>query len=65
VKFFEGLMDRITDPAEQAQIIHAANMFYRLYGGIFHGLDAEHGIPRSSASQPGQEQQGAPQHAAA
>lgn len=66
VKFFEGLMDQITDPAEQAQIIHAANMFYRLYGGIFHGLDAAHGIPRSSAvdAVPGAKQ-GASQHAAA
>ena len=62
VKFFEGLMDQITDPAEQAQIIHAANMFYRLYGGIFHGLDAAHGIPHSSVV-PARD--GGEQHAAA
>lgn len=46
VKFFEGLMDRITDPAEQARIIHAANTFYKLYGDMFRSLDTAHGIPR-------------------
>jgi long-chain acyl-CoA synthetase len=45
VRFFEGLMDRITDPNEQNLIIHSANMFYRLYGDIFHHLGADHGIP--------------------
>lgn len=39
VKFFEGLMDRIEDPADQAQIVHSANVFYRLYGDIFRSLD--------------------------
>lgn len=46
VKFFEGLMDRITDPAEQAAIIHAANMFYRLYGDMFRSIGPAHGVPR-------------------
>ena len=46
VKFFAGLMDRIVDPEEQALIIHAARMFYQLYGNIFRGLDPGHGIPR-------------------
>jgi pyrroloquinoline quinone (PQQ) biosynthesis protein C len=36
--FFEGLMDRIDDPADQAAIVHAARMFYRLYGGVFESL---------------------------
>ena len=40
VKFFEDLMNRIEDPADQAQIVHAANMFYGLYGNIFRSLDA-------------------------
>jgi thiaminase len=53
VKFFEGLMDKITDPAEQAQIIHAANMFFKLYGDIFHTLSAEHGIPVASTAAAG------------
>lgn len=44
IKFFEGLMDRITDVAEQDQIIHAANMFFKLYGDIFHTLSPAHGI---------------------
>lgn len=40
VKFFEGLMNRITDPAQQAQIIHSAGMFYRLYGDVFRSVEA-------------------------
>jgi len=39
VKFFEDLMDRIEDPRDQAQIVHAANVFYGLYGNIFRTLD--------------------------
>jgi len=46
VKFFAGLMDRITDPAEQAIIIHAANMFYHLYGDMFRSIVPAHGIPQ-------------------
>jgi len=38
VKFFEGLMNRIEDPQDQAQIIHSARNFYRLYGNIFRAL---------------------------
>lgn len=40
VKFFKGLMDRITDPAEQDVILHAAGVFFRLYGDIFRSLPA-------------------------
>lgn len=39
VKFFENLMNRIEDPADQAQVVHAANVFYGLYGDIFRSLD--------------------------
>lgn len=39
VQFFEGLMNRIEDPADQERIIHAANVFYRLYGDMFRSLD--------------------------
>ena len=46
VVFFEGLMNRITDPAEQQRILHAAQVFYKLYGDIFRGIDVNHGIPR-------------------
>jgi len=38
VKFFEALMDRITDDDSQAQIIHCAKVFYHLYGNIFRQL---------------------------
>lgn len=41
VKFFESLMDRIEDPAEQDCIIRSAKMFYQLYGNIFRGLTAD------------------------
>ena len=39
IKFFEGIMNQITDPQEQALIIHSANRFYQLYGNIFRELD--------------------------
>ena len=35
---FELLMDRIDDPQDRADIIHAARAFYRLYGDVFRGL---------------------------
>lgn len=37
--FFARLMDRIDDPSDQQAIVHAARMFYRLYGDIFRALD--------------------------
>ena len=36
--FFAGLMAKIADPEDQAQIIHSAKMFYRLYADIFRTL---------------------------
>ncbi len=41
VKFFESLMNRITDSVEQQQIIHCAKVFYHLYGNIFHSVKPE------------------------
>lgn len=38
VKFFEGLMNRIENPQDQAVIIHCAQRFYKLYGDIFRSL---------------------------
>ena len=35
---FEQLMDRIDAPRDQADIVHAARAFYRLYGDVFRGL---------------------------
>ena len=40
VKFFTGLMDSITDPVEQDVILHAAGVFFHLYGDIFRSLPA-------------------------
>ena len=41
VKFFEDLMNKITNEADQQAIIHGAKCFYRLYGNIFRDLDSE------------------------
>ena len=35
---FELLMNRIDDPTDRADIVHAARAFYRLYGDVFRGL---------------------------
>lgn len=40
IQFFESLMNRITDPADQEQIVHSAKMFYHLYANIFRTLDS-------------------------
>ena len=39
---FAQLMDRIADPQDQADIVHAARAFYRLYGDVFRGLPLPH-----------------------
>jgi pyrroloquinoline quinone (PQQ) biosynthesis protein C len=38
IQFFEGLMNRIDDPEDKAAVGHCANMFYRLYGGVFQSI---------------------------
>ena len=38
--FFEVLMNRIEEPSEQQVIIHAARMFYRLYGDVLRSVAA-------------------------
>jgi pyrroloquinoline quinone (PQQ) biosynthesis protein C len=38
IQFFASLMNRITDPADQEQIVHSAKMFYSLYANIFRTL---------------------------
>jgi pyrroloquinoline quinone (PQQ) biosynthesis protein C len=35
---FARLIDRIDAPADRQAIVHAARMFYRLYGDVFRGL---------------------------
>ncbi|MCU0952297.1 MAG: iron-containing redox enzyme family protein [Burkholderiaceae bacterium] len=43
---FAQLMNQIDDPADQAAIVHAARMFYRLYGDVFRALP----LPTAAAS---------------
>ena len=38
MQFFEKLMNRITAGEDQQAIVHAAQVFYRLYGDIFRSL---------------------------
>lgn len=43
---FAALMDQLGDPHDQADIVHAARAFYRLYGDVFRGLP----LPQPDAS---------------
>lgn len=38
--FFETLMNTITQPSDQSAIIHAAKVFYQLYGNIFRSIES-------------------------
>ncbi|MGL5290825.1 MAG: TenA family transcriptional regulator [Vibrionaceae bacterium] len=38
MKFFENLMNKVSDPSDQAAIIHAAKVVFKLYGDMLHGL---------------------------
>ena len=38
VQHFQLLMDQVTDARDQADIIHAARVFFRLYGDVFRSL---------------------------
>ncbi len=38
VDFFKRLMNRLTDPADQAAVVHCAKVVYRLYGEVFAAL---------------------------
>ncbi|HSW15041.1 MAG TPA: iron-containing redox enzyme family protein [Solimonas sp.] len=42
VDFFRDLVNRLESPRDQAAVIHASRMFYRLYGDIFRHLHQEH-----------------------
>ncbi|WP_299183345.1 iron-containing redox enzyme family protein [uncultured Neptuniibacter sp.] len=39
VKFFENLMNTLDNPDDQQVIIHAANVFYRLYGDVLSAVE--------------------------
>lgn len=41
LQFFEQLMDKITNPADQQAIIESANMVFELYGQMLRSLPAE------------------------
>jgi thiaminase len=41
---FDGLIDRLDDAGDRAAVLHAARMFYRLYGDVFRAL------PRADAA---------------
>jgi hypothetical protein len=41
VKFFESLMNQVTDSNDQETIIHCAKHFYKLYGDIFRSIKTE------------------------
>ena len=38
VQLFEGLMNKVIDPGDQAAVVDCAFAFYRLYGDMFRGL---------------------------
>lgn len=38
VQHFQLLMDQITDPQDQTDIVHCARVFFRLYGDVFRDL---------------------------
>lgn len=38
VDFYKGLMDRLSDDADRAAVIHVARVMYRLYGDVFRTL---------------------------
>ncbi|NAX20613.1 TenA family transcriptional regulator [Vibrio sp. V39_P1S14PM300] len=40
IRFFETLMDNVTDPADQQAIIDSANMVFHLYGQMLRDLSA-------------------------
>lgn len=46
---FEQLVDALDDPQDEADLIHAARMFYRLYGDVFRGLPMPQPASQSAA----------------
>lgn len=52
VQHFQLLMDQITDPKDQADIVHAARVFFRLYGDVFRSLPLPqvHGVAEGVAA---------------
>jgi len=40
IVFFEGLVNQLDDAADQAEVVHSANRFYRLYGAMFDAVQS-------------------------
>lgn len=47
VDFYESLINKIEDPADQACLIHCAKIFYKLYGDIFRDLGNRFLLPQA------------------
>lgn len=41
ISYFERAMNKITDPVDQAAIVHVANTVYRLYGDVYRAIPNE------------------------
>jgi pyrroloquinoline quinone (PQQ) biosynthesis protein C len=47
MQFFEKLMNRVDEKSDRRAIVHAANIFYRLYGDIFRELPVAQQVARA------------------
>jgi len=45
VKFFEKLMNQVTDECDQKLIVHCARNFYHLYGDVYRSVEAGQALP--------------------
>lgn len=52
VQHFQQLMDCVDDPRDQADIVHAARVFFRLYADVFRSLP----LPQPQSQPPSQSQ---------
>ncbi|MFW2422445.1 MAG: TenA family transcriptional regulator [Porticoccaceae bacterium] len=51
VKFFADIMNKIEKPDDQQAIIHAAKMFYQLYGNVFRSIEPKQALQLERAKQ--------------
>jgi len=50
VELFEGLMNKLDDPADQAAVIECTHAFYRLYADVFRSLPSDDARARTQAA---------------
>lgn len=50
VSHYDRLVDRIDEPHDRAAVVHAAQMFYRLYGDVFRALPRADGVATSRSA---------------